>query len=68
MVAPEVVDAKLTTTALFCAFVVVIVGVAAVVTGEEVELPQALHPHNNALDKAIATSIDVLARIPHLRD
>jgi hypothetical protein len=44
------------------------VGATAVVTEEEVELPPTPHPHNSALDKTIAASIDLLARIPHLHD
>jgi hypothetical protein len=67
MVAPEAAF-RLTTTAPFCAFVVVMVGATAVGTGVDVELPPPPHPHNNALDKTIAASIDLLARIPHLHD
>ena len=71
MVAPEVVVARLTMTAPFCAAEVDMVGAAALLCIEpELALLPPPHPHIKAPDKTIAASIAVSAvwnfRLGHL--
>src|ERR1035438_2337486 len=67
MAAPGVVEARLTTTAPFCAAAVEKVGAAAwvcVVVPPPLPLLLPPHPHSNAVDKTIAISIASPGRIP----
>src|ERR1035438_9121402 len=62
MAAPGVAEARLTMTAPLCAAVVAMAGATAVGIGPGLE-PPPLHPHNKALERRIAPSIDPPARI-----